>query len=138
MLISDAKNLIRHYVEKIWNHGDLTAFQNFTTESFTYQIGGQPARDRLGMEQFLGMIRTAFPNWRVAIMEMIVENDRVAVRWQGEVTHEGFFYGLPPTGKHIHVSGINMYRVSGNKIDAEWEQTDTLGMLQQLGALPKV
>lgn len=137
MSIAETKNLVRQYIEKVWNNGDLTAFQNFTTASFTYQLGGQPARDRLSMQQFIGMIRAAFPDWRVAIIEMIAENDHVAVRWQGQVTHEGLFYGLSPTGKHINVSGMNIYRVVGNKIDAEWEQTDTLGMLQQLGALPK-
>lgn len=137
MLTSEAKSLVRQYVEEVWNHGDLKTFQNLTTESFTYQIGGQPARDRLSTQQFLGMIRTAFPDWRVAIIEMIAENNRVAARWQGEVTHEGFFYGLSPTGKHVNVSGINIYRIVGGKIAAEWEQADTLGMLQQLGALPK-
>lgn len=88
------------------------------------------------MQQFIRMIRTAFPDWRVDIAEIITEKDRVAVRWQGEVTHQGHFYGLPPMGKQIKVSGINICRIVGGKVDAEWEQTDTLGMLQQLGALP--
>lgn len=52
------------------------------------------------------------------------------------MTHQGPFYGLPPTGRQIKASGINIYRIVGGKVDAEWEQTDSLGMLQQLGALP--
>jgi predicted ester cyclase len=60
----------------------------------------------------------------------------VAVRWRGEATHLGAFQGLPPTGRRITVNGINLYRVHAGKVVEEWEQTDSLGMLRQLGALP--
>jgi hypothetical protein len=30
-----------------------------------------------------------------------------------------------------------MYRIENGKIAEEWEQTDSLGMLQQLGVLPR-
>lgn len=136
MFTNEAKNLIRDYIEKVWNRGDLAAFDHLTTDSFTYQIGGQPEHDRLGMQQFIRMIRAAFPDWRVDIIEMIAEHDKIAVRWRGHVTHSGSFYGLPATNRQINVSGINIYRLVNGKVDAEWEQTDTLGMLQQLGALP--
>jgi steroid delta-isomerase-like uncharacterized protein len=138
MSTNKARDLVSRYIEMVWNRGDLAAFKSLTTESFTYQIGGQSERNRLGMQQFIGMIRTAFPDWRVDIVEMITENDKVAVRWQGQVTHQGPFYRLPPTGRQIKVSGINIYRLVDGKVDAEWEQTDSLGMLQQLGALPAV
>ncbi len=29
-----------------------------------------------------------------------------------------------------------MYRIAAGKISEEWEQTDSLGMLRQLGVLP--
>lgn len=83
------------------------------------------------------MIRTAFPDWRVQIVEIIVEGNTVVIRWQGQVSHQGVFQGIPPTGKRVNVSGINIYHVTKGKIAAEWEQTDTLGMLQQLGVLPR-
>ena len=35
------------------------------------------------------------------------------------------------------VNGINIYHVMDDKVAPEWEQTDSLGMLQQLGVLPK-
>jgi len=35
--------------------------------------------------------------------------------------------------KQIDVSGINMYRIEVGRIVAEWEQMDSIGMLQQLG-----
>ncbi len=65
MSIDETRNLVRQYIEKVWNHGDLTARENLTTESFTYQLGRQPERDRSSKQQLIGMTRTAFPEWRV-------------------------------------------------------------------------
>ncbi len=136
MATKDAKTLVRQYVESVWNRGDLAAFEELATPDFSYQLGGQPARDRAGMRQFIAMVRAAFPDWWVEIADIVAEGEMVAIRWQGQVTHEGNFYGIPPTGKRVTASGINIYRIAGGKIAAEWEQMDSLGLLQQLGVLP--
>jgi predicted ester cyclase len=44
--------------------------------------------------------------------------------------------GIAPTGKPAVAGGISIVRVAGGKVTEEWEQLDTLGLLQQLGALP--
>ncbi len=136
MATNDSQALVRQYVEQVWNLADLAAFDSLTTPAFTYQLGGQPGRDRAGMRQFIGMIHTAFPDWGVQIVDILGEGNAVAIRWEGQVTHRGAFQGIPPTGKQIKVSGINIYHITGGKIAAEWEQTDSLGMLQQLDVLP--
>jgi steroid delta-isomerase-like uncharacterized protein len=136
-LTTDLKALIREYVEQIWNQGNLAALYDLTTPAFIYQLGGQPGRDRAGMRQFIEAIHSAFPDWRVQIVDIIAEGNTAVIRWQGQVTHLGVFQGIPPTGKQITVSGINIYRVVDGKVAAEWEQTDSLGMLMQLGVLPR-
>jgi steroid delta-isomerase-like uncharacterized protein len=88
------------------------------------------------MLEFLKAVHAAFPDWRVRIEDMVVDGATAAVRWTGEVTHEGPFHGIPATGKRISVSGINLYRTQDGRIAQEWEQMDSLGMLAQLGALP--
>ena len=134
---TDVKVLVRRYVEGVWNRADAAALANLTTPGFRYYLGGHPGRDRDAMRQFLSMTHAAFPDWRVEITDIVAQDDTVAVRWKGDVTHQGAFHGIPPTGRRITVTGINMYRIAGGKIDAEWEQTDSLGMLQQLGVLPQ-
>jgi predicted ester cyclase len=44
--------------------------------------------------------------------------------------------GIAPTGKDAVVSGITLSRVADGKIAEEWTNWDTLGMLQQIGAVP--
>lgn len=132
----ESRNLILKYIEEVWNNGHLQALTELTTESFRYHLGGQPPRNRADMAQFVKQVRAAFPDWRVRIEETVAVDTTVAVRWTGHVTHAGDFHGIPATGKQVSVSGINLYRIEDGKISHEWEQMDSLGLLQQLGALP--
>lgn len=69
---------------------------------------------------------------------MIAEGDRVAVRVTGYGTHTGpgEFMNLAPTGKHLRVMGIGIYRSQDGKIVEHWNVVDMLGALQQLGVIP--
>jgi steroid delta-isomerase-like uncharacterized protein len=136
MSIRNHRDLVTEYIEQVWNHGDVAALEELTTPAFAYWLGDQPSRDRMAMRQFLAATRAAFPDWCVGISAVIEDRDMVAVRWYGTVTHQGPFHGIPATGRQIRVSGINMYRMADEKIAEEWEQTDSLSMLRQLGVLP--
>lgn len=130
------ESLVETYIDRVWNEGDLAALAELTTPSFRYHLGEQPPRDGDGMREFLAAMRAAFPDWHVEVEAVVAGGDAVAVRWSGQVTHEGEFHGIPPTGRRIRVGGINMYRIEDGRIAEEWEQTDSLGMLRQLGVLP--
>lgn len=133
---TEAKRLVSNYIEEVWNNADLSALNDLTTAEYTYHFGSQPPRDKAALQQFLQAVHVAFPDWRVQIQAIVAEGNTVAVRWKGSVTHEGVFHGIPPTGKKISVCGINVYQIEEGKIAKEWEQMDSLGMLQQLGVLP--
>ena len=45
--------------------------------------------------------------------------------------------GIPPTGKSVEISGIAIDRFSDGKIAESWGNWDTMGLLQQLGAVPQ-
>ncbi len=129
-------DIIWDYVETVWNRGDMSALERLTTSDFAFQIGSEPERNRAVMAKFVKMIRSAFPDWYVRIVDTITDNNVTVVRWKGAATHNGVFYGIEPTGKQIVISGINIYQFEEDKIKKEWEQMDTLGLLRQLGVLP--
>jgi predicted ester cyclase len=62
----------------------------------------------------------------------------LARRWTGRGTHDGELMGIAPTMKEATVSGITMSRLQNGKVVEEWTNWDTLGMLQQLGAVPEM
>jgi predicted ester cyclase len=88
------------------------------------------------MRAFIEMYRSAYPDTRLEIGEMIAEGDLVAMTWTATGTHQGELMGIAPTGRSVTVSGIGVDRVSGGQIVESWANYDALGMLTQLGAIP--
>jgi predicted ester cyclase len=82
--------------------------------------------------------RAAFPDARITVEQQLAEGDLVATRWSGRGTHDGELMGVSPTGKQVTVSGLTISRLEGGKIVEEFQNWDTLGMLQQLGAVPEL
>jgi len=92
--------------------------------------------DREGVKQFFAMFRSAFPDLRFQIEDLLADGDRVAARVTVSGTHRGEFAGLAPTGKEIEISAIDFFRVANGKVMEHWGVEDQLGMMQQLGAIP--
>jgi hypothetical protein len=51
-------------------------------------------------------------------------------------THTGSLQGMPPTGKPVRVTGVNVARFAEGKIAESWFNFDMLTLLQQVGAIP--
>ena len=57
------------------------------------------------------------------------------IRWVARGTQQGQLLGLAATGKQMEITGMSIVRISGQRIAEHWVNWDTLGMLQQLGAI---
>jgi steroid delta-isomerase-like uncharacterized protein len=82
------------------------------------------------------MFRSAFPDTHVTLENIIAEGDKVAVRFTLRGTHGGDLMGIPPTGKPVAFTGIDINRIADGKIAERWANFDTLGLMQQLGVIP--
>jgi predicted ester cyclase len=49
------------------------------------------------------------------------------------VAHQGELMGIAPTGNHINVTTLGIWRVRDGKISEAWLVFDALGMSLQLG-----
>ena len=95
---------------------------------------GSPT-DLEGLKRQFIMFQTSTPGYHTVDV-LVAEGDMVAGKITGHGTHEGELLGIPRTGKKIQMSGIVIWRIKKGKIVEHWGQNDTLGLLQQLGALP--
>lgn len=98
-----------------------------------------PAMGELRNEEhrhFLLSLFAGFPDAQWAVEDQIAEEDRVVSRWRFTGTHIGTFMGIGATGRQVHITGICIDRIADGKIVEEWEEGDTLGMMQQLALLP--
>lgn len=132
------KAISRRVVEEIFNKGRLEAADELVTPDF---VGHDPAlpeplRGPDGLRSQAEGYRSAFPDMRITIEDEIAEGDRVVTRWMARGTHEGELFGIPATGRQATVTGITIDRIVDGRIVETWNNWDTFGLLQQLGAIP--
>ncbi len=79
--------------------------------------------------------RDALSGLRVSIDQQFTDGDYVATRLTLRGRHDGNLMGTPPTGNEVVFTGITISRCEGGRIVEEWELTDTVSLLGQIGAL---
>ena len=126
----------RRLVEEGWNQGNTAVFDELFAADYLGHDPSGPLHGPEGFKQFYATYRTAFPDTHLTIEDQIADQDTVASRWTATGTHQGPLMGIPPSGKRVRVTGITISRYASGKIAEEWFSYDTLGMLQQLGAIP--
>jgi steroid delta-isomerase-like uncharacterized protein len=90
-------------------------------------IGREPGK------QLISTYAQAFPNTQLTVELMVAEDDKVAAFVSYRGTNSGEFQGRPPTGKTVHVTGMDIMRYRNGQVIELWSQFDDLGLLQQLG-----
>jgi predicted ester cyclase len=68
------------------------------------------------------------------IVDVIVHGDRVWATWLIEGTHQGYVYGIPPTGRPVSVLELGQWRIEDGLIAEAWFFVDELALIHQLGA----
>lgn len=93
--------------------------------------------DLQGREAFVQLLsgfRAAFPGFETDVHRLVAEGDTVAAWHTHSGTHGGEFAGIPATGKHVTINGLELLRIEDGRIAEFWHMDDFAGMLQQIGA----
>jgi steroid delta-isomerase-like uncharacterized protein len=97
-------------------------------------LRSQSAGADLLKEVFATLLR-AFPDLRIAVEDLIAEEDKVVARHTVTGTHLGEYMGVPPTGRFVTYDEIFICRFVGGRIAETWGVVDVLSQLRQLGVL---
>ncbi|MFF2951654.1 ester cyclase [Kitasatospora sp. NPDC057965] len=93
-------------------------------------------RGPLALEQVFDTLRRACPDLRVAVEDVIAEEDKVVSRNTVTGTNLGEYLGRPPTGRSVAYQKIFVFRFADGRIAEAWGVVDLLGRLRRLGFLP--
>jgi len=131
--MSENKAKFQLLYDEILNKGNLDAFDELCAPNFVkHAIPPSPDYGIEGSKQSVLMLRKAFPDIKYTVEDMIEDGDKLVARWSAKGTHKGEFMGIPPTGKQVFFSGIEIIRVEDGKAVEEWEELDRAGLMQQL------
>jgi steroid delta-isomerase-like uncharacterized protein len=127
----------RRLFEEAFNRGNLSVFDEVSTEDFVNHDPLMGDQDREGDKQSISGYRDAFPDLHATIEDIFAAGDKVVYRWSVEGTFENEIMGLQPTGeKGSPVRGITIDRFEGDKIAESWSEWDTLTFMRDIGAIP--
>jgi predicted ester cyclase len=138
MSTKDLKAFERRFFEE-YNKGKVAAMaviDEICATNFVYHGSMGDLRGLKDYKQSMSVWYDAFPDFHMTIDDMLVEGDKVVVRYTMTGTHKGEFMGIPATNKKVTIWVIQIDRVAGGKRVEGWMRLDTLGMMQQLGVIP--
>jgi len=121
-------------ITRAWNDGDIEALDDIYDANF---IRHRPPFDdytglRLHKER-VRLIRSAYPDHKTIIHDVIIDGDMVALWYTWKGTHTGEGLSLAPTGKRVSVPGCDVYKIVDGMIVEEWDHEGFLSLYQQLG-----
>ena len=143
MSVEQNKALVRRLFDEDLNKRDQAARSKVADELIAVDFVDytNPPGLQHGLEshkQIVTIFHSSFLDLYWEYEEPIAESDKVAIRVIMHGTHQGEFFGIPPTGKQVTASGIHILRIANGKIAEHWGNNDDLGMLQQLGVVPSM
>ena len=132
------KALVRRLMEEVFNRGDISLVDELFAPDFVEHEelppGIPPGRE--AVKQLPTIFRSAFPDFKATIDDIIAEGDKVAIRMTWSGTHKGEFMGIPPTGQSVSFGVFDIIRIAGGRVVEHWGQMDNMDMMQQLGVIP--
>jgi steroid delta-isomerase-like uncharacterized protein len=139
-MLEGNKNAVRRLFEEVWNKGNLSVADELFAQAYehhdasTPDVGCGPGSEK----RRVTIYRTAFPDLRLTIKDIIAEDETVVARWWCRGTHTGDLNGIAPTGMQVNISGVSIARFLNGKMVEGWVNWDAIGLMQQLGVVPEL
>jgi predicted ester cyclase len=128
------ERVVRSLYDDVWTGRRYEIADALIHPEFAY--AGAPGLK--GPEAKLGAIRAyhaAVPDLRVTIDDLVLSDDRAAVRFTFAGTDSGGMRGRQPSGREISVWGVDMLGFRDGMIVSNWIGVDWLGLFVQIGAV---
>lgn len=125
----------------LWSGGDLGSIPEIYAPDFVAHMpkgwgSSEPRNGHDGIRRAIERLRTGFPDWCEHIDDMVIDGDKVAVRYHSTATHLGPFGTRPPTGRKLVVDELSICRIEKGRVAEQWCLNDDLAFDKQLDGRP--
>ena len=131
------KEVTRRFCLEVWGQGNAALADELLAQDL---LDHTPfPTEVLGLEghkQTLAMFRSAFPDLKTVVDDVMAEGDLTFLHWHGNATHTGSLMGIPPTGKAVRVTGMDILKMENGKIKERWAEVSSFQLMQQIGVIP--
>ena len=112
--------------------GNWAKLDSLLDDNFTYTGDGYV----FTKDQYIGFMqdmRAAFSDFEMILTKSVVDGEFASIQFTSSVINTGKFMGAPANKKNIHVDGIFIRNIKDGKVMQEWQTTDLLGTMTQIG-----
>jgi predicted ester cyclase len=82
---------------------------------------------------FMQDMKSAFSNLKMEFPNIVVDGDQASIRFISTAVNTGSFMGAPANKRNLEIHGIFIRKVKNGKVMQEWQTTDLLGVMKQIG-----
>ena len=130
------KALLLRLIEEGFNKGNLAVVDEIVAkDSKEHQRGNSDGAQ--GTKEVIETLRAWFPDFRMQAEDVVASADKVWARFVASGTNLGPFMGNRPTGKKMRIDVIDIVRFENGRLVEHWGVPDQLGVMLQLGLLPR-
>lgn len=137
----EMRALVRRHIEEGFNCDDWTVCEKTLADTYTAYYGAE-GKANVGRDEYVRVckfLRESFPDVNITIEDLVVEGDKVVMRYTERGTLSGRpFLGIEPAGQRYAKPGTTVYRVVDGRLAESWGVEDTLGWFRQLGEVPEL
>jgi predicted SnoaL-like aldol condensation-catalyzing enzyme len=121
--------LVRRVLEEIWNGADLDLADRLFAPDYINHGGLIPdlVRGPEAIKISLVLCRTAFPQFRVAVLDLVAEGQTVALRWAAHRRATGGAASAAPDPTPDPLFGMTFGRVRDGQIVESWTCWESAG-----------
>lgn len=125
--------LMKRFYDEVANQGKFNLIDELVGADFVdhEEFPGMPS-GKEGLKAFFKMFRSAFPDLKFTVHDMVARGDKVWARLTISGTQKGEFMDMPASGKKMEVQAFDIVRFKNGKAVEHWGLTDSMMMMQQL------
>jgi predicted ester cyclase len=139
MSLEELKAKIRWAGQEAWMKGNVNALGEVYAADYVCHRPPLPdVRELEESKDYIAASRDAYSDIQLEYEDMIGEGDTIAYRttWRAKHTGQSPTLPIPPTGKELVLKSCSIVHVVDGKVVEEYELSDYLGFMQQLGVVP--
>lgn len=126
------KPLVDKYLD-VWNGGNPDQLDAIFAPNSVRRVNFLPdVHGADGVKKVVSDFRTAYPDLKLVLEEVVYAENADAVRWVLTGTNTGAGE-MPPTGKSVKIWGLAIHHYANGKITEEWVGYDMQSFMEQLG-----
>lgn len=113
-------------------NGKWSELDSLLADGFTYTGDGF----HFNKDEYIGFIqdmKAAFSGLHMEFPAVVAEGQFVSIRFISTAVNTGSFMGAPANKRNLEIHGIFIRKIENGKVVQEWQTTDLLGVMRQIG-----